>query len=295
MVSLAALSASLLFAATPAGAVVSTVGTTTVGLQARSTSLLYGVGTGPESFANPNGYPVLSSSKTYAIYWDPTYHYHNDWAGLIDKFFQNMGTASGSFASVFAVDSQYTDAANQHAAYASTFMGAYTDTDPYPQSGNCTDPHPLEGESYPKKEFDAITCLTNAQIEAELKVFIADHKLPEGMGTVFYLLTPPGVTVCLDAGGPTGHCSDHTGSIEEENESYKHSFCSYHADINPGGPASGSSNTILYAAIPWIAGGLGDGHLAPIDRATGYDCQDGGFDPSSKPIEEKETKRPRRS
>jgi hypothetical protein len=270
-----------------AGAVVSTeVPGTTVGLQPRSMSLLDGVGAEPESFANSSGDPVLPSNKTYAIYWDPTYHYHNDWEGVIDKFFQNMGSASGSLASVFAVDTQYTDAANQHAAYASTFMGAYTDTDPYPAK-TCEDPHPLEGESYPHKEPDAITCLTNAQLETELKLFIADHKLPTGMGTIFYLLTPPGVTVCLDAGGSTGHCSDY----EAKAESYEHSFCSYHSDINPGNPANGGPSTILYAAIPWIAGGFGDGHLAPIDRTGGYECQDGGFNPSSKPIEEKEHKK----
>ena len=284
-------------------------------------SLLDGVGAGPESFANPSGDPVLPANKTYAIYWDPTYHYHNDWEEVIDGFFQNMGSTSGSLASVFAVDAQYTDAANQHAAYASTFMGAYTDTDPYPTGlSNCKDPHKLEGESYPHKEPDAITCLTNAQLETELKLFIADHKLPTGMGTIFYLLTPPGVTVCLDKGGPTGHCSDFDGTTseitnyEEARETYperlakyekeelpnyekeqteyekikkekkekgepdeeeppvepiepviptiptsyadyQKSFCSYHADVNPGNPANGGPGTILYAAIPWIAGG----------------------------------------
>jgi hypothetical protein len=303
LVSTVALSVSLLLAAAPVGAVVvKEVGEPTVGLQPRSTSLLDGVGSGPESFANLSGDPVLPSNKTYAIYWDPTDHYHGDWQGLIDKFFQNMGNASGSFASVFAVDTQYTDAVNQHAAYASTFMGAYTDTDPYPTGiNNCNDPHALEGFAYPTPEPDAITCLTNAQIEIELKLFIADHKLPTGMGTIFYLMTPPGVTVCTDGGGAKGHCSDFVGTVAEIEqdekeeiatpESYKNSFCSYHADINPGNPANGGPSTILYAAIPWIAGGFGDGHLASIDRTTGYECQDGGFDPSSKPIEEKEHKK----
>ncbi len=58
-------------------------------------------------------------------------------------------------------------------------------------------------------------CITNAQIETELEAFIADHKLPTGMGTIFYLLTPPGVTVCLDEGGPEGHCSDFNGTTKE--------------------------------------------------------------------------------
>jgi len=107
------------------------------------------------------------------------------------------------------------------------------------------------------------------------------------MGTIFYLLTPPGVTVCLDGGKATGHCSDYSGSPGEG--SYENSFCSYHSDINPGNPASGGPNTILYGVIPWTAGGLADGHLGGVDQTSAYDCQDGGFDPSSKPaIEEKE-------
>ena len=50
-----------------------------------------------------------------------------------------MGAASGTLGNVFAVDAQYTDKANQHALYKSTFQGAYTDTDAYPASG-CEDP-----------------------------------------------------------------------------------------------------------------------------------------------------------
>jgi hypothetical protein len=301
--------AAFMLLAAPAGAVVTKVPTgvgveeVTVGLQPRSTTLHNGaevLGEEPKQFANPTGAPVVASNKTYAIYWDPTDNYHGDWQEVIDTFFKNMGAGSGSLASVYSVDAQYTDAANQHAAYASTFQGAYTDTDPYPASGKCVDPHPLEGLSYPWGESSAITCVTNAQIETELKLFIADHKLPTGMNTIFYLLTPPGVAVCLDGGGLTGHCSGYHKSFYEEGESkvekeakeneerasYEKSFCSYHADINPDKAVKGDAKTILYATVPWIAGGLADGHIN--DEVQEYDCQDGGFDPSSKPIEESE-------
>jgi hypothetical protein len=361
LVSTVTMSLALLLGAVPAGAIVETVPTGSgpeeveVGLQPPSTTLHGGAeinGEEPKKFANPVGAPVVTTNKTYAIYWDPTDSYHGDWQGVIDTFFQNMGAASGSLASVYAVDAQYTDATNQHADYASTFQGAYTDTDPYPEGGNCSDPHPLEGNTYPWNEPAAIACITNTQIETELKTFIADHKLPTGLGTIFYLLTPPGVTVCLDKGGPEGHCSDFHGSLtevlkyEEEKESYperlekyenenksyperlkkyqenkvkdeenkvsdteteptkpvkpvlptappgyvdyEKSFCSYHSDINPGNPANGGPGTILYAAVPWIAGGLADYHLPFSAQTQAYDCQDGGFDPSSKPIEEKE-------
>ncbi len=281
-------------AVAPAGALVTEVGGPKVGLQPRTTLLFPGETAKagvplypkdpayPERFANPSGAPVLASSRVYAIYWDPTDSYHGDWQNSIDTFMQAMGSGSGSLGSVFAVDSQYTDAANQHASYRSTFMGAVTDTEKYPVA-TCTDPYPLEGTSFPGHEPNQIACLTDKQIRAQLETFVGQHSLLKGMGTIFYVLTPPGVTVCLnEAGGPTGHCSDYA----ETEESYEHSFCSYHSDINLDEAPSGDASTILYGVIPWTAGGIGDGGLGFLGEASmapGYPCQDGGIDPISKP------------
>jgi hypothetical protein len=278
-------------AVAPAGALVTEAGGPKVGLQPRSTLLFQGdtLKAGvpryaahpayPEKFANPTGAPVLASSRVYAIYWDPTDNYYGDWQNSIDTFLQAMGAGSGSLGSVFAVDSQYTDAANQHASYRSTFMGAVTDTEKYP-AATCIDPKPLEGTGFPGHEPNQIACLTDTQVRAQLETFIAQHSLPKGMGTIFYVLTPPGVTVCLnEAGGPSGRCSDYA----ETEESYEHSFCSYHSDINTDKAPSGDASTILYAVIPWSAGGFGDYQLnaTPMDLA--YPCQDGGINPISKP------------
>jgi hypothetical protein len=283
-------------AVAPAGAVVTEAGGPTVGLQPRSTLLFpgYTAKTGvplypkdpayPEKFANPSGAPVLASSRVYAIYWDPTDNYHGEWQNSIDAFMQAMGSGSGSLGSVFAVDSQYTDAANQHASYRSTFMGAVTDTEKYPPA-TCVDPHPLEGTSLTGHELNQIACLTDKQVRAQLETFIAQHSLLKGMGTIFYVLTPPGVTVCLnEAGGSTGHCSDYEGEPGEE--SYENSFCSYHSDIDSDKAPSGDASTILYAVIPWTAGGFGDSHLGLLGEESmppGYPCQDGGINPISKP------------
>jgi hypothetical protein len=269
----------------PAGAIVTSVptgsGTATVGLQQRESWNLFGgspevwEGNRPtaSSFGNPSGDPVLHATNTYAIYWDPTDEYHGDWQHLINVFFQGIG---GSLDSIFAVDSQYRDKSNLPASYRSVFHGAYTDTDAYPTPAGCTDPAPLASGG-------AITCLTDKQIQSELGVFIAAHGLQKGMGSVFYLLTPPGVTVCLDKGTVAGYCSDYKAGSAE---SYNHSFCSYHSDISPTNPTTGDANTVLYAMIPWTAGGLGDYHLN--DEISAYECQDGGFDPSSKPTIERQ-------
>ncbi|HEY2283660.1 MAG TPA: PKD domain-containing protein [Solirubrobacteraceae bacterium] len=190
---------------------------------------------------------------------------------MIDQFFQNVSSASGALESVFAVDTQYTDKTNEPAFYRSAFRGSYPDKTPYPSAG-CKDPKPLEAPY-------AITCLSAKQVREQIESFISREKLPKGMETVYYLLTPPGVTVCTDEGETASDCSSNSSA---------NSFCSYHAAITPTNPTTGDKNTILYGVIPWVAGSAGDPLLGQNDQAPAYECQDGGFDPSSKPAEEKE-------
>jgi hypothetical protein len=276
--------------AAPADAMVVKDGSVSAGVQPRSAEAGFGEpGIEPKNFANPKGDPVFTSNKIYAIYWDPTDNYHGDWQHLIDGFLQNMGASSGSLGTVFSVDTQYTDKANQHANYRSTLMGALTDTEKYPMSSNCLDPNPfVEVDQIEVEEKHTVICLTDQQIRTQLQSFIAQHSLPKGIGTIYYVLTPPGVAVCLDGGGPTGHCSDY----EAFAESYEHSFCSYHSDISPTNPTEGDANTIIYGMIPWTAGGVGDGHLLAFkDRQPAFDCQDGGYNPSSEPPEKLEKKK----
>ena len=365
-------------AAPTASAVVTEVEGTKVGLQPREESRYWegdakldGTGGIPEAnnavkaFGNNPLHvgqpgPVMHSAATYVIYWDPQDYYHSDWQSLIDEFMANLGSSGGSPDNVFSVDGQYTDGTNQPATTGSIFHGAYVDTNPYPQSEGCIDPHPFRS-GMPVLESQVAVCLTDKQVRAQLETFIGEqHGLHKGMGAIFNILTPPGVTVCLDAGGATGHCSDFSGSpteisdyeanvstyperlakyekempgyekeleaYEEEKtrlekegqtdsaqppveptrplipmrpasyESYKRSFCSYHAAVSPTEPVNGDDNTILYAVIPWTAGGAGDYHLSFEDRTQAPACQDGGFQPSTKPggeLEEKEHEKAR--
>jgi len=374
----AVLVATLAFGCASAEALVTAVGSTTVGVQPReeasywegeakwnglgkleaeANSAVSSFNNDPQRPGHPG--PVMHSVATYAIYWDPQDYYHGDWQELIDGFMADAGSAGGQLSNVFAVDSQYSDLTNKPASDRSSFRGAYTDTNPYPASEGCTDPHPWV-KGVPLLEGALPVCLTDAQLRAQLEAFIVQHSLQKGMGTIFYLLTPPGVTVCLDAGGPTGHCSDFAGSpaeiaeyeetratyperlvqYEKEKEAYeqakvayekalvkyerekeekeekeepfeaeppvepkepvkptepvvpaaytayKSSFCSYHSDINPSSAESGDGSTVLYAVLPWTAGGAGDYKFAAADRAQATACQDGGFAPGTKPLGE---------
>jgi hypothetical protein len=183
-----------------------------------------------------HGGPVLHSSDSYAIYWDPSGAYRGDWMQLINEYLHNVGADSGKSSDVFALNGQYRDAGGQ-AANVSTFRGAYTATDPYPTSGNCSD-----------KPAEAPVCLTDLQIREELQHIISLGALPGATGPpVYYVLTPPGVTVCTDDGGK-GNCSDSTTSSPTP----PNGICGYHSAI---GPTSG--NPIVYAVQPWVAGDAG--------------------------------------
>ncbi|HEV7163171.1 MAG TPA: PKD domain-containing protein [Solirubrobacteraceae bacterium] len=271
---------------TTAGAEVTVVKGTAVGLQPRNETTLFDGPlafdkelngtelTSPNEFANSLGDPVVHGSAVYAVYWDPTYHYHDDWKEKIDEFLQKLGGASNSRDDFLAVDTQYTDKTNKPAYNRVTFRGAAEDTEAYPASG-CADPHPLKEEkvlhTYP------LGCLTDQQMREQLQHFIALHGLPTGMNTIYYLLTPPGLTVCLRGGGAEGHCSDFSTKVGEEKESYETSFCSYHSDYNPGQLSTGDGNTILYSVIPWTAGGFHDGDFQEADQTQADYCQDGRF------------------
>jgi hypothetical protein len=262
--------------ATPAGAVVTSTGGTTVGIQPRIGES-YVTGVSPTTYANNGGNPVVHGESTFAIYWDPTDHYHSDWQRFTDEYFHEAGNVSGFLGSVFAVATQYTDKTNTPATYHQVFKGAYTDTHAYPGSA-CADPSPFESADLIGPGHTEV-CLTEPQVAAEVESFVAAHKLPTGMGSTYFLMTPPGVAVCLDGGGPAGHCSDYEQGNEE---SYENSFCSYHGAINPSLP-SGGPNTLLYAVIPWSAGNRGDKLLTVEDSLrTGWECQDGGINPAGK-------------
>jgi PKD repeat protein len=210
-----------------------------------------------------HGGPVLHSSVAYAIYWDPVGNYRGDWKELINEYFKHVGSESGSLNDVFALDSQYTDKTGR-AANQSVFRGSYTDEDAYPTSGNC-------GAT---NEFG---CITDGQIRAELQHVIAIGALPGATGTpVYYVLTPPGVTVCTKASG--GECSNSTATGSEP----PNGMCGYHSAIEPSG-----SKPVIYAVQPWVAGDAGQELISETPLVTSEPtadvlaCQD-----DAEPLEE---------
>jgi hypothetical protein len=258
LVSMVTVSLTVLLAAAPAGAFISGE----FGLQQRKPVFLR---PGPLQY---HGGPVIHASDSYAIYWDPDELYNAEWMRIIDKYFQNAGSGSGGLGDVFSVNAQYGEtgysnnpsapasAKEAHAANQSTFRGAYTATDPYPSSGGCT----VSAQ---------IACLTDQEIKTELQKVIKSGALPGATGTVpgakstpvYYLLTPPGVTVCAAPKGPgteTPSTCSNSPALESEANEIKEGklahraetgICGYHSTIEPHG-----ATPIVYAVQPWVAG-----------------------------------------
>src|SRR5947209_2158105 len=99
----------------------------------------------PRRTATPNstlvyaGGPVLHTSDTVAIYWDPSTHHFSSSAfePLVNRFLGDVAHDSGTFGNAYAVATQYGDLTgpiqNQ-----SSFVGTVDDATAYPTSGNCT-------------------------------------------------------------------------------------------------------------------------------------------------------------
>jgi IPT/TIG domain-containing protein len=188
-----------------------------------------------------HGGPVMTSNANYAVYWSPSgaSAYPAGYQEGVNRYLEDLAHDSGGEQNVDSVATQYTNGSGEPVAYDSHFAGAILDTDPYPKNG-C------------KK---ATTCLTDAQLQAELSSYIAAHALPRDLSHEYFLLTPPKVEDCFEATGT--ECS--AGSTAP-------SYCAYHGSFASGG------GTIVYANDPYVTGisGCDDGehpNESPSDGA----------------------------
>jgi len=170
-----------------------------------------------------HGGPVMSSNTNYAFYWDPAGapEYAPGYEAGIDLYFERLAHDSGGTQNVDSVSTQYGDAEGKFAEYDSHFAGAIIDTDPYPANG-CT---------------AAPICLTDEQIQSELKSYVKSHSLPSDLGHEYFVLTPPGVESCFDESST--ECSAGTTSGV---------YCAYHSFISVAG------GVIIYADDPYTFG-----------------------------------------
>ncbi len=191
------------------------------------------------------GGSVLHANETFAVTWDPLRRYWATTRGYVEQFLRNVADASSSLFTPYAVVSQYTDATGR-AGHASLYGGGCIDYGD-PGGATCRFANAVTstvGQPYPTSGCQvkgALACLTDDQLQAELKTTIGEmgfvHRTQSGYTPLVVLLLPSGVDTCLKAGAL---CSAGSGAKAE--------FCSYHSQLTmPDG------TRVPYVVQPWSA------------------------------------------
>jgi hypothetical protein len=174
-----------------------------------------------------HGGSVLHSSAPYLVFWDPDGHIPTASRAVLQRYLADSAADSGKPSNVWSVNRQFSDAAG-FADYRQTFGAGQVvdDKQPFParDTTNCTD----VAVTYP-------TCVTDAQLTAELARLQSAYSLPAGTGDgapVYLVVTPTDVNVCNTA----TDCASRT-------------FCAYHSSF------STPSGTVLYAMVPMFFSG----------------------------------------
>ena len=178
-----------------------------------------------------HGGPVQHSSAAYAIFWAPKgSSLPAPYRTAVTQYFSDVAADSYGTGNVYASSTQYYDLTGPNSSkawvsYDADEAGSSTVHDALPASG-CP--------NYRLPTGTTSACLTDAQIQHEVSSVVAARKWPRGLGSEFFLFTPPGLGVCFDAGGADCYGSSSGG------------FCAYHSWI-------GGSPPTLYAAQPFAA------------------------------------------
>ena len=166
-----------------------------------------------------NGGPVMPTVTTYAIFWNPPKlqdgtptsipaHYQAVQKNVLADYpGHSLGNNSTQYYQTIGATTTYIQNAGKLGGY-------YVDTSPYPPSG-CTDSLRPSG------------CITDAQLQAEVKKDISKKRWKPVITNMFLVFTAPG----------EGSCTDFGCSYTE--------FCAYHGYITSPG------KTIIYANMPY--------------------------------------------
>ena len=185
----------------------------------------------------------MHSSKTYLIFWEPPHlsdgstsptTNYSAYNATIKQYFQDIATSPSS---LYGIATQYGDTTNGNISGTLTYGGYFTDTtgeafglsNSYPTSG-CSD----SALGTPSN------CLSESQIETEIKYITGANSITPDMNTDFIVYTDDGEGSAITISGTT---------------SYAYSpFCGYHDSF------SYSSNPYIFAQIPYTETNVtGDG------------------------------------
>lgn len=209
---------------------------------------------------------VMTYNTNYAIYWVPDgYRQASNYQSVIDQYFNDVAQESYTSGNVDSPAVQYFGSSTDGPIfYDSTFGGSAVDTHAFP-AGKCNKSlaainaqadtgQPLYDPidtNHVAPFFHIHTlgvsfCLTDAQIQAEVKRFADSQGWPHGPNTEFFVYTPHNLFSCFNADGQStypysgGHAPDVWNVC-----SYDY-YCAYHSEFG-----TSTKSEYVYANMPW--------------------------------------------
>ncbi|MDQ2743799.1 MAG: hypothetical protein M3Z66_16100, partial [Chloroflexota bacterium] len=163
---------------------------------------------------------TAAPQQEYAIYWGNNFSYNGltTYQSIINGYFQNVAADSGKTSNVYDSDTQYYQniSGYQYIHYSQSFTGTYYDTGT-PAAG-CSS---TAGGS--------VTCVTDAQVEAEVQKAIKANSWPEGTVAEYFVFLANGWSTC-----DGGSC-------------FISQFCAYHSHYDD----QVTNQHVLYANMPF--------------------------------------------
>jgi hypothetical protein len=189
------------------------------------------------------GGPVLHDPTIHLIFWQGPVEedisaephvelFPRGYLETVEQYFEDVAHDSGLESNVFAVDSQYWEEQSRDAFHAGEYKLSFdratdvtVDTSSFPKhvTGGCED----------ETAFSEGPCLLDSDIQKEVETLAGSS--PKGLGSIYVVLTPPGVGGCFD--GESSECA------------YRQ-YCAYHSDFAGNGMTPGDQT--LYADLPYL-------------------------------------------
>jgi hypothetical protein len=174
----------------------------------------------PVTFLTYHGGPIMKSSKVFTIFWLPAgYVMAPNYINIINQYFKDVAAASGATSNVYYTEKQYYMLPGPvHVSGNTAFGGSYIDTQPFPANG-CS----LYAGYLTK-------CLSDAQIQTEVKRVIALKGWTANAINMFFMFTPKNVGSCYSGSSCafTAYCAYHgySGAVTYANQPYTYTNAS---------------------------------------------------------------------
>ncbi len=208
------------------------------------------------------GGPVMHEPTVYPIFWDPgstpeppkepgeteqkgtLESFPPGYEEEIETFLLNVERASGEpLSNVFSVDLLYgsVEGGVEHpGSYAWRFGRTLEDKAALPPRSEAECPAATAEEEAKENEGGfglppgGEPCITDSQLQVQLKSFVKEKGLAAGMGDLYLVLTPPDLNSCAGGKGQAAECTTN-------------SYCAYHSDVK----GLSESEDIVYANLPY--------------------------------------------